>query len=762
MKFDRSLLVLALAAVVLVSAGCKSAAQREAQYRASAQTFMDQQRYPEAIIQYRNAAQLAPRDAALQYQLGQAYSKNQQYQDAFLALTKAVALRPDYPEAQLALGEFYLVSKQFDKGVAQANAVLAKHPGTPEAEILLSNLSAAQGKMPDGISRLQTAIAADPNNVALHLSLGILFAAAHQNPQAQQEFEKAVSLDPKSVAARNDLASLYASQGQWDQAEKIYRQDVQDNPASSDALLQLANFLTGRRRFAEAEPVYQRWVGMEHNTPQAQFTLASFYALQGKDSQAETVDQRIARDFPTFTAAREQWAQLEERNKNYPEANRVVADLIKDHPNDMTALLLQATIHLDQHQPAQALTTLAAAQRLNPNLAQVSYEQGQAYVQQNDAQHAQDSFLNAVKLNANYYPALGALSELMLSQGHADTALVYAQKMQSLQPNQPQGFLDAGNAQASLQQLPQAEASFQRYAALAPNSSLGPNRLGNLYLVEKRNGDAEREFQQALKINPRDTDSLTGLVATEEQEGKAAAATSQVQAALAAAAAQHAPNSELAVMNDLLARTYAVQKRTDLVEPTLRLALSQDPNNFNTYVLLGTLYAQRKSFQQAQQEFAGAAKANPNSAGLWTLLGMLDEQVNQPQQAEQAYIKALAIDPTNGVANNNLASLYTNDPTKLDQALILAQRAKRVLPSVANVNDTLGWIYVNQSVYQLAIPLLQQAVDGQPNTTDFRVHLATALYRSGQKVAARAQLRAAIKLNQALAQQADIQQMLKN
>ena len=136
--------------------------------------------------------------------------------------------------------------------------------------------------------------------------------------------------------------------------------------------------------------------------------------------------------------------------------------------------------------------------------------------------------------------------------------------------------------------------------------------------------------------------------------------------------------------------------------------------------------------------------------------------MNKPALAQQAYTHALAIDPNNGVADNNLASILTNDPQQLDKALVLAQRAKRVLPTVANVNDTLGWIYVNQNVYQLAIPLLQQAVSSDPNSTDFRVHLATALYRDGRKPEARTQLNQAIRLDKSLAQQASIQQMLKN
>src|SRR6185437_9725008 len=395
--------------------------------------------------------------------------------------------------------------------------------------------------------------------------------------------------------------------------------------------------------------------------------------------------------------------------------------------------LLQANLQLDQNQPAKALTTLTAAQRLNPNAAQVSYEQGQAYLQENDHQRAQDSFLQAIKIDPNLYGAQAALAELMEAAGNAQSALVYAQKMETLAPNQPEGYLASGNAQVILHQLPQADASFQRYIALTPGNSEGSSRLAYVYMMEQRTSDADRLFEQALKTNPADTGALTGLVTLYENSGRAGETGARIMQQMAMAKQRNAPAPSLAVMNDLLSRYYVQHKDLAKGEATLKLALSQDPKNFNTYVLLGELYAQEKAFPQAQEQFAGAVKANPNSPGLWTLLGMLDEQVNMGSDAEQAYAKALALDPNNGIANNNLASRYSDEPNKLDQALVLAQRAKRALPTVPNVNDTLGWIYVNQSVYQLAIPLLQQAVTAQPTSTDFRVHLATALYRDGQK-----------------------------
>src|SRR6185312_4020553 len=99
-------------------------------------------------------------------------------------------------------------------------------------------------------------------------------------------------------------------------------------------------------------------------SPQSQFALASFELAAGKPAAAEAIDQKLAREAPSFLAAREQWAQIAGQNQDYAQMNRVLDALLKDRPNDLNALLLRAGAQLNQRQPGPALETLAAAQRL--------------------------------------------------------------------------------------------------------------------------------------------------------------------------------------------------------------------------------------------------------------------------------------------------------------------------------------------------------------------------------------------------------------
>ncbi len=54
----------------------------------------------------------------------------------------------------------------------------------------------------------------------------------------------------------------------------------------------------------------------------------------------------------------------------------------------------------------------------------------------------------------------------------------------------------------------------------------------------------------------------------------------------------------------------------------------------------------------------------------------------------------------------------------LDEALTLATRAKQKLPSLAEVSDTIGWIYLKKNLYNNAVEIFKDLVAqgaGQPD-----------------------------------------------
>jgi tetratricopeptide (TPR) repeat protein len=132
----------------------------------------------------------------------------------------------------------------------------------------------------------------------------------------------------------------------------------------------------------------------------------------------------------------------------------------------------------------------------------------------------------------------------------------------------------------------------------------------------------------------------------------------------------------------------------------------------------------------------------------------------KPAESRARFEKILSIDPRAAVAANNLAYMDAEAGTNLDVALNRAQTAKAALPEDADVNDTLGWIYVKRGLPALAITPLEQAIQKDPKNPLYHYHLGMAYVGSGDRDRARPALQKALELSADFENAADARQAL--
>jgi tetratricopeptide (TPR) repeat protein len=132
-------------------------------------------------------------------------------------------------------------------------------------------------------------------------------------------------------------------------------------------------------------------------------------------------------------------------------------------------------------------------------------------------------------------------------------------------------------------------------------------------------------------------------------------------------------------------------------------------------------------------------KAHPDDAATRQYLADQQLRAGDLVAAGENYRKVLKAQPDNAFAMNNLANVYLlqKDP----RALETAQEALKLSPNNANIIDTVGFALTESGAAARAVPLLRKAVSLDPDSTEYRVHLATALARSGDREAARAEVK---------------------
>jgi tetratricopeptide (TPR) repeat protein len=138
---------------------------------------------------------------------------------------------------------------------------------------------------------------------------------------------------------------------------------------------------------------------------------------------------------------------------------------------------------------------------------------------------------------------------------------------------------------------------------------------------------------------------------------------------------------------------------------------------------------------------------------------MLEERSNF-DSAMAEYEKILEVDPKQVIALNNLAYALAVRKNEPETALGFAERAFSLAPTAA-IADTLGWIHYLLGNTTLAAPLLARAAVAMPESAEVQLHAAFALAAVDSTAKAREALAAALKLNPAFAERADVKDLQK-
>ena len=180
---------------------------------------LEASRPDEAIVAYRQAATLRPKDPEPHLSAGLLLEKGNHFSDAEAEYNKALEINPTSTYAVTALANVYMRSQQFEK-----------------AEEMLRKLAAAH-----------------PEDAAAHMQLGRVLAAAGKNDEASTELEAALKIAPNDPAANRELAELYMKAGKYDKAETAYRALLAGNPKDADLHEGLGQACMKLRKFPEAQ-----------------------------------------------------------------------------------------------------------------------------------------------------------------------------------------------------------------------------------------------------------------------------------------------------------------------------------------------------------------------------------------------------------------------------------------------------------------------------------------------------------------------------
>lgn len=739
-------------AIVIVAAACaKDPEIAKREFVASGDRYVQQGKYKEAVVQYRNAVQQDPLYGAARLKLADAYAKAGDPVNAAREYIRAGDLLPDDPGAQLKAAGVLLLAERYEEARARAKAVLGKNPRSVEAQILLGNATAQLKDLDGAVAQVEEAIRLDPARGLTYTNLGGLHLAKGNPEEAERAFRRAVEVAPASLDARLALANFYWSTARRAEAEtelaRVIELDAKNEPARR-ALAAL--YLSGGRTADAEKPLKE--LSEISQSPAARLALADYYLGTSRIADAEKILTPLAAD-KAAVDARVGLALVALRMDKPAEAHRRLDEALAASAKHVPALLLKADMLLAEGKHDEAVARIKTAIGADAKSAQAHFMLGKAWLALNRADEATQAFNETLALNPRAIQAQVALARLRLAEGDPRRSVELAQQAVAGDAQSDDAQLVLVQGLLAQRDIPRASAALQPLVARYPASAIVHTNVAMLAVLRGDRITARRALDRAEQLDPALLEPFRGQVQLDIAEKQLDSARARIEKRLARMPTD-VPTLTVA------AAAYVQMGDAETAELLLRKGLEADPSHLPAYALLGRLYFSQGRLDQARRELQAVVSRQPKPIAALTMTGIIDEMQKKPDEARRSYERAVELNPRAAVAANNLAWLQVQAGENLDVALQLAQAAKAQLPDSPEVNDTLGWIYYKKGLASLAVPALRQSVQKSPANPIFHYHLGLAYAHAGDKEKARRSLQEALALNLEPAAAADAARVL--
>ena len=677
--------------------------QRAARYEARADGYVQQEKFREAVIEYKNAARATPDNPAIHWKLAQAASKVGDPSTVFMSLSRVVQLDPTHFDAKWSLGDLYLAAGQRDEVSKIADTLLAARPHHPAGYLLRAGLALGAGQATEAIGLLKQAVERDPTMVRSLLALANIYFAQQELRQAAEWYERAVKADPNSADAHIARGQFLLATGTHDEGRKEFRQAVELSP----------------------------------DQEQIRLVLADRYVALGRRDDAERELAGLIADLNS-NKARKALTELKLAAGQVAETKPLVNAILEADEHDPVGLTLKGRIALAGGEVLQAVGLFQEAIERDATLAGPHLYLGLIRSAQGRVHSAQEELREATRLRPDNETAHLALVNLYLTQQKPAEAQQEAWQVLRLNRANLAAAVLYGDAFVLEKNWAKAEEVYGAIILQHPGQPVGYVKMAAVRKVQGREAEAAQLFSQALVYAPSNLSILQDyLVALTESK--------QAQKADSILAEYLAKVSRDPNLWRLAGRLYVYQRKTGQAEQAFRKAVDLAPDLALVHYELGQLYALEKKLPAAESAFQTALTKDGTNSDVHTALGVLLASQGKITQANAHYRRALQLNPKNVIAANNLAASLS-EPYELDSALGLALTAHDLAPSNPAIKDTLGWLYYKKERFDEAHRLLTEASAALPHHPLVRYHHALALSKIGKQEEAMSELRAALSL----------------
>lgn len=683
---------------------------------------------------------------------------------AMVAYREALQVNPSYLEGQAAVVQLLLLQGKTEAAAEALQRLAKAAPGKPQTLYLQAMLAYAKNDLKAAQEHAQKLVSLTPENFrALELA-GMTELRLGANVQAEALLAKALQLEAGLPMARRGLVTAYVRQGRLDKAMSALPVDVERNDRDPGMMALAGQVYMLHGDVERAQRYFARASNLDPKDPAKRTSLAVSRLASGQGDAAlgelqsiAASDDGVVADMALINALLQErkvdqaLKAIDALEKKRPAdvmpvflrgralllkrdavgARKAMERVLEIDPNYFPAVGVLAVLDNADKRPDDARARLEAAIKRQPGNVQAHL----ALVELRQANGADKTELATLLRKVVEAAPSSPLPRLLLAEHHLrhsepKDALVVAQQAVSALPDNVQLLDVLGRAQSANGEHNQAQASFNRMAALQPQSSLPFLRMASANLIAGDRDAASQNLRKALEIEPKSLEAQQGQVSlamAAQKPGDALAISRAVQ--------KQRPKEQVGYM--LEGEIHAAGKAWDKAADAFRAGLKQVASPELAVRLHDVLLSAAKK-PEADRWAAEWSRTQPKDAAFPFYLGNRALTLNELPESLRQFERVVAIQPDNAAALNNLA--WLKGQLGRDGALADAERANALAPNQPAFMDTWAMLLSSANQHERALEMQKKVVQLQPQVLEFKLNLAKIQIKAGNKDAARALL----------------------
>ena len=743
--------------IFLLILACASKEERIEEFISDGKKFMKKGEYKKAILEFKNALQLDPKNPKALFYLGKAYLSLKEFRKAYSSFLRAIEEDPGYDDARVEIASLLVFARRVDDAFEHLKKIKNPKNYEPRISIIKARAFIIKERYRDAIRTL-LAVKDAYRDKKIQMLLCLCYKKTGDFEKMKECIKRWRDIDRKDPGSYIFMAQYWMQKGEKENAVKELDEMIKNNPSDNlklfralslerlgyikeaekafEGLPQESNFLKEKARFyfrqrriKEAEKILKELIRKNPEDIDSVIILSEIFFETGRKELAyreiekavENVKKKKDRERLLFEKAK-----LKAKEGRLDEAKSICKEILKMDQAMLDAHFLLGKILLYEGDLDSAEVHLSQVAVSRPDNVEAQILLSRCQLMNKKPSMAEDTLKNAIsRMPKNQRLRLELARFYFIRKRYRD-AIEVLEKGISIDPENISLLKTKGEIELFVKEYEKAKRDFEKIIKLKPSSSLGFIELGRLYLVKGEYDLALSFFKKAYEKKDG-INAFPMIIETYLKKNDLSSAIRFCQEEI-----KKKPSS--AIPYYFLGRIYLIKKEMKKAKEMFLKAKSLAPEWQDPYRAIASLYLREGKVDQAIAELERAFKKKP-ALHIGISLAMLYEHKKDLKKAEDIYNYLLKLYPNSAVLLNNLAYFYADhsfEKEKLKKARRLIARVLSRYPDDPNFLDTAAWVEYKLKNFNIAWAYIQNAVRNS-NRDIIYLHAAIIAYELGEK-----------------------------